>query len=154
MFKKLTMVLISAVFMSAVLAGCGNGNTTTPATPAAPQEAAPPVESRSVVQQFLEDYGDDIRAEFGEIAAFLGDGASIDVVAGTGEEMIFIFTYGPDAETEGLAEVLEQLMPLLEPVFEEVAYELMNELGVDSLTVSVQYREYDGTIITEQSFVA
>jgi len=158
MIKRVAMVLMSVFLISVVLVGCGNdnanGNGNGGTTIAEPVTPVAPVEELSAVQQFLDEYGDEIRAEFGDIAELLGPGASIDVVAGNGEELIFVFTYGPDQETEGLGEILEILMPVLGDVFEEVAAELQVELGVDELTVTVEYRAYDGEVLASQSFVA
>jgi len=168
MKKKLAMVLISSFLMGAMLVGCGNNEApqapatteapaqqaaSTPAEPT-PTPATPPVATTTAVQEFLNEYGDDIRAEFGDIAQLLGDGASIDIVAGTGEELIFVFAYGPDTDTDGVGDALELLMPMLGPVFELVASELQEELGVDEITVTVRYTDYSGNVLAEESFTA
>jgi len=170
MIKKLAFVLISAFLMGIVLTGCTPSETppqTLPQTPAAapvytppaapPQAPAAPevqTETISAVQTFLDEYGEDIRAEFGELSVLLGEGANIDIVAGDGEEFIFIFAYGPDADTDAFAATLEAVMPLMGSMFDIFAIQLQEELGVDTLTITVRYEDYDGNVLAEESFVA
>jgi len=148
MLKKFFVVLVSAFLVSAVLVGCGNGggNQATPIAPPAPQETV------SAVQQFLNDYAAEIEAEFEPIAGMLGEGSSIAIEAGEGEELVFVFTYGPDMPTEGLGAILDSMLPLLAPVFEDLAAELQVELGVDTLRLTVRYQTYGGEVLAEQSF--
>jgi len=170
MKKKLAMILISSFLMGAVFVGCGNNDApqapattatapaqqaaTTPAEPTPTPTAPPAAATTTAVQEFLDEYGDEIRAEFGDIAQLLGEGASIDIVAGTGEELVFVFAYGPDTDTDGVGDALELLMPMLGPVFELVASELQEELGVDEITVTVRYTDYAGNVLAEESFTA
>jgi len=159
MIKKLAMILISAFLMGAILAGCAP-NHVPPVAPSGTLVETPTMpeaqieETRSAVQKFLDEYGDDIRAEFGELAELFDEGASIDIIAGDGEEFIFIFAYGPNADEEAFAEELEAVMPLKGAMFEIFAAQLQYELGVDELIITVRYEDYDGNVLAEESFVA
>ena len=165
MRKKLTTILISMFLMGVVFAGCATNNAPAQSPPAASvaQEALEPpttpavpetqIETRSAVQEFLDEYGDDIRADFGELAELLGEGAWIDITAGDGEEFIFIFAFGPE-DTDALAGALYDVIPLLSSVFDTFTAQLQEELGVDELTVTVRYEGYDGSLLAQESFFA
>ena len=157
MIKKLSMILIGVLLMGAVFTGCANimpAADVPEAMTQTPIEPETQIEERSTVQEFLDNYGDEIREGFGELAELFDEGASIDIIAGNGEELIFIFAYGPNADSEAFAEEFAAVMPLKGSMFEVFAAQLKYEWGIDELTVTVRYEDYDGNILAEESFVA
>ena len=162
MIKKTILFLICVFLMSAVFIGCAANNVPAQAPPETLAEAAAEaitvpevqIETRSVVQRFLDEYGDDIRADFGELAELFDEGASIDIIAGDGEEFIFIFAYGPDSDAEVFIEELEAVIPLKGAMFEIFAAQLQYELDVDELIITVRYEDYHGNVVAKEQFAA
>ena len=147
MLKKLTivfasMLLIGIAFVVYIdMENDGGGSSGTVAA-----------DTRSAVQRFVDNYGNELRRSFEEAAMLFGDGASIDIAAGTGEKFIFTFTFGPYADIEELVLFMEGLTPILIPEFEELAVRLRYELGVDSLAVTVRFKDFDGGLQNEIRF--
>ena len=130
----------------------GDTSTVILTTPGAQQQ--PPPATGNAVQDFLDTYSAEIEAEMAPLAGMMGDGSSISVAAGANNELIYIFTYGSDVETDGLGAILVEVLEGMSSIFEEVARVLQIELGLESFRVTVRYLAYDGTLLAEQSFDA
>lgn len=165
--RKIVIILLSIFLAGLALAGCTGNNVIDEEVysivDVVPVEVAPEEstseeiaaeESMSAVQLFLDEYGDEFRADFAIIAMLLGDGASIDIVAGEGEELVFVFAHSPDMETDALSEALEGLISSLIPVLEFMADELGARLGIDEFTITVRHTDYAGNVLAEESFLA
>ena len=164
--KKVLLVALLALMVSAfVFTACGSDNdtqendvVTEEAAEANDDEDAGEVEEAAsgsdVIQAFIDESADELNEVMG---ATLGDIATLEIYAGTGNEMVIATIYTEEMDDDTIAEVaaaLEAAMDAMAPVMLMVAEEGRNELDLDYFTVTASYRAADGSVIFEQSFTA
>jgi len=138
MNKKLLALLLAALLVLS-LAACGGGNGGGNA--------------RNPVADFLAENGNDIQEMVAPMAGAMGTDSRIDVEAGNGNEMIFTFVYGHDIPADMIdAELLEDALVGLDPLFTPLADALSEEMGIDTLQILVRYADSDGNILAERTF--
>jgi len=126
--SKKVFTLIAVLLLTVFLVGCG-GN---------------------VVQNFLNENAAELEETIAPMRAMMGEGGDIRVEAGRNNEMIYIFTYGSDADTAGVDDILA----MQSGMFEMLAQGLREELELDSFTITVRFLDSDGTELASQSFEA
>ena len=143
--KKFLLLLLSALLVLS-FAACGGPNGG--GTSNAPDVAGSPVAA------FLNEQGDEIQEMAASLAEMMGEGSRVEVSAGTGNELIFDFFDGVDIEMpEGIEDALaEVLSGTMAPIFESMAAELQEEIGVDSMRITVRYLDGAGNLLAERSF--
>ena len=153
MMKKTLALLLCVLLIGFAFVGCNNdndngngdnGDTTVETTPAPATGGA--------IQEFLDEHQAELEAEMGDLADILGPGSSIAIEAGTGNELVFIFTFGPDADMDEAGELLGELLGGLGFIFEMVADEIADDLDLDYAIVTVRYLDANGGVLAEESF--
>ncbi|MCL2402948.1 MAG: DUF4854 domain-containing protein [Coriobacteriia bacterium] len=149
MLKKVIILTLSMMLALAFAVGCSNpaeeengydnGETTT-------QDVA----VDNPVQTFIDENRGDLEAASAPLLATMGDGATVDFEAGI-DEFIYVYTYG-DFPSEGLIEILEVVLDTSAGVYELLATEMGNEMGIDDLVVTVRYYDADGDFLIAESF--
>ena len=124
MMKKM-FVLLLVVMLVLGLVACGGGSNGGGAGASNP------------VADFLAEYGDELSEEFEMI---MGGGGSIELTAGSGNEMIFTFRFDETLGEEGI----EMMFDMIGSTFEFLAGELAEEIGVDSLRLTVHFHDAEG----------
>ena len=124
-----------------------NGNDAND-TPVDPPSAD--TESAALIQAFIDDNRVELLTMSEPLLATMGSGATVDFAAADGE-FIYIYTYG-DFPREGLVEILEVVLDASESLYVMLADEFANEIGLDSLTLTVRYYDEDGDFLIAQSF--
>lgn len=81
----------------------------------------------------------------------LGVGGEIDVRV-QGNELAYIFKFGPEVDTVGLKESLDLAMDSMESVFVGVANTLKASTSLDKILVTVKYVDGEGQILTSRTF--
>jgi len=107
-------------------------------------------ESAALIQAFIDDNLDMLMASSEPLLATMGSGASVEFAAADGE-FIYLYTYG-DFPSEGLVEILEVILNASAGVYEMLAREFANEIGLDDLTVTIRYYDSDGNFLIAESF--
>ena len=150
--KKLLVLLLSALLILGLVA-CGSNNNdqddngTGYENGAAEYENEPeiPQEPDSAVAEFLATYGDELRED---LADAMIDGARMEVLAGTGDEIIFEFYFDDVSDEELLIAALDTSGPM----FEMMAEVLKGEVQVETLRVTVRFFDGENTLVAEESF--
>lgn len=75
----------------------------------------------------------------------------VDVLA-EGNKLIYEFTYGPDVNTEGIADALSAALQEQASTFELVAQTLKAAVDVENPVVVVTYKDSQGNVIVSQEF--
>ena len=142
MFKKLSL-LLSALLVAVALAACNGGGGGG---------------SNPVLQNYLDENREEMEAG---LAAFGDVGIDITIDVGSGNELVFTFELSDDmyeearegAEMEGLdlAELLDEALQDLSPIFVMMADQVRDETELDNVTITVVYRG-GGSQIASQSF--
>ena len=162
MMKKLFALFLVAVLVFG-FAACGNSNgeeengthgdlengsdANTTGTTGATGDA------NDVIVDYLNQYGAEIEAA---MAAQAGEGGRAEVIAGQGNEMIFMFFFGPEDEEspEDLATRLEETLDNMSSFFETAAGSMREELDLDYMRITVQYYDQDENQLVARTFDA
>lgn len=81
----------------------------------------------------------------------LGVGGEIDVRV-QGNELAYVFKFGPAVDTTGLRESLDTALNYMEAVFVDVANTLKMSTQLEKILVTVKYVDGSGNIITSRTF--
>ena len=142
--KKLKVLgLVLSVFAVLLFAACGNGNDDNGDNGA----------ENSVVQEWVDSYGAEMTADFEE------PGISISVEVGREDELVLrfiledeilddMFAMGEDAALD----LLSSMLDAAGPSFVMLANEARDDMGIDSLTITIVYEDSDGSELAAQSF--
>ena len=122
MLKKLSILALVVLLAFAVVA-CGGGDSGAAADP---------------IAAFLAEYGDDLTAE---IMEDLGGGGSAELEAGSGNNELVLTLRLEDNLGDGR---IEMLFDILGSEFEFIAEELAEDIGVDSVRLTVRLYDSDG----------
>lgn len=146
---KKGLVLLLAVFLVlGFLAGCSSDDAATP-------EATPEVvEETNAVQAMLDEYADELLEELAPMVAMMGDDITLDLQAGAGNELIYVFTYSEEIETAGTEEILQESLEGLAPMFEPLAGMMRDELELEDFRITVRMVDFEGNVLAEVSFDA
>jgi len=135
--KKRLLVLMLSVLLVFGLAACGGGDS-------GGGSAATPI------QDYLDENGAEIQEAFDEMALMLGMGEGSRVVVSANDadnELIFSFYFG-EFEQEGLNDDMlgrsSAALSTLGPIFEPMAEEIRDEIGVDSLVLTIVLLSSEG----------
>ena len=146
--KKLLVLILSVLLIFGFVA-CGSNNNNDPAEAEYNNgngtEVEQPTDSGSAVADFLAEYGDELREELEMLSL---EDTRIEILAGTGNEIIFVFHFD-DVED---ADVLEVAFDMTIPVFQMLTDMFQEELEVDSMRVTVRYFDAGGNLVIDESF--
>ena len=138
--KKL-LVLMLAITLVLTLAACGGSSGGTP------------------LQDFLDEDGAEIQAEFDALAPMLGLGEGARVVLSANDannELIFSFYFGEfdDLDEDELAAVSEMISDVLSPLLQPMAVEIRDELEMDSIVLTIEFLTLGGDNILSTAIEA
>lgn len=86
-----------------------------------------------------------------QLEAMQTEELGVDVLA-EGNKLIYEFTYGPDVNTEGIADALSAALQEQASTFELVAQTLKAAVDVENPVVVVTYKDSQGNVIVSQEF--
>ena len=86
-----------------------------------------------------------------QLEAMQPEELGVDVLA-EGNKLIYEFTYGPDVNTEGIADALSAALQEQASTFELVAQTLKAAVDVENPVVVVTYKDSQGNVIVSQEF--
>ena len=143
MMRKKLLILLLAAMLVLTFAACGNGNDDTQ-EPNGEENGA-----SSAIEDFLTAYGESIRSMMEAMTPSMGTGGYIELVAGTGNELIYRFVYGSDFEVD---DTLVDTLRAMGPFFRTLADSFRDEMELPYMRITVRYYDYDGNLIAEESF--
>ncbi len=88
-----------------------------------------------------------------QLEAMQTEELGVDVLA-EGNKLIYEFTYGPDINTEGIADALSAALQEQASTFELVAQTLKAAVDVENPVVVVTYKDSQGNVIVSQEFTS
>lgn len=153
MMKKL-LVLLIALALVFTFAACGNGDN------GADDEYENGAENgteatgpaNSAIEDFLNEHGDDIRAMTDTMTGDMGADGRVELVAGTGNELIYRFIYGSDFDFDGVEDLLGETLAAMGSFFEMLADTFRDELELDSMRITVRYYDHAENLLASESF--
>jgi len=106
--------------------------------------------SAALIADFINENRSELEAASEPLLATMGDGATVDFLAAD-DEFIYVYTYG-DFPSEGLVEILETILEASAGMYTMLAGEMAQEIGLDTLTITVRYYDAEGNFLIEDSF--
>jgi len=121
--------------------------------PTPPTEEAPSGEAANPeIAAFLEEH----RVAIYDMTAMMRDGMGADgrveIVAGTGNELIYRFFYGSEFDSAELADLIATTLLNMGSLFDMLADSFRIELGLSRMQVTVYYYDHTGNLIVREVF--
>jgi len=145
MMKKLLALLFIATLVL-TFAACGNGDN------GADENGTAAGATNSVIEDFLVENSADISAMAEAMTGDMGTDGRVEIVAGTGNELIYKFIYGSDFDFEGMEDMLGESLLAMGSFFEMMAESFRDELELEYMRITVRYYDGAGNIIVAESF--
>jgi len=124
-----------------------------------PEETLPPTQeepseetANNEVAAFLEEHRVAIYDMTLLMQEGLGADGRVEIIAGTGNELIYSFFYGSEFESVDLTSTIAATLANMGSHFEMLANAFRVELGLSYMRIIVYYYDYAGNVLARESF--
>jgi len=158
MSKRILIFALCALFALIFAVGCGGNNDVDDAD-------ADTAQPNPVIREFIDENQEMLEMASQDHLEAMGPGGTVNFFAGSGDEFIYFYTMGPgpsvhevfEDESGDLSTLKDYIAPFVEDpanveMYQNLAGDLAELIGLDSLTVTVFYYDGQGEYIISRSF--